>query len=848
MTLALRSRRLLKIGCSSLCLLVFPKSGLATNSVPAPNAYSAPASFPFIQQVSGDTVISLQDTSGSISAIQDKINAVRSSNPDQFLVIYLRAGATYIVTTTPLVLGSKMCLLGGGATFSANANSTASSLIRITPGSSFVSITQSTLQGGSANLYGILGAGVSRVHLDQVIVSQTGRDGIYLQGMGSTNFDNEITIARCEASLVTSSDFAGVHLVDVTQAVCVDTTANNNSTGILLESSAHCVLYNNQANFNSAIGINLSDSMYCKTVSNRCFNNATGLAVLGSKVTNQYNVFVGNEIQGTSTGFLLGGSVGSSNILYQNKISSNLSTPISTTGTGIQRICSTDAAYTLSSTQEYFYPPTISNQHGDRLICGRNRTDVTSSATTLSDVKIVYDEACKANPTNFIVLHLTAPQITGDSPINLNSYTSVILDGTINLNQGIAAFISSNSSRICLSGGVINGGNTTGRSGLFFSNCSRIIIENMSLNNFGDKNTRVANSDVIAFVSCQTPCIVMGCTLNGGAARGIWTKGGNGYILTDNSSANMNMDGIDIDAYTANALVQFNTTMGNLRYGLFVEEAAKYNQLIGNYSVSNSMGINVYASVVGPTSYNSFIGNTCQANPRGLRVGGAKEYETNSMTGLVITTTNSSEHNFFFNNTVLQTPASTNTNDAAVCAQLSGSENYFSQNSLLENATNYSQTDSAVFFNPPSSSSSSVLNYADWQSSYFWYGKDSSLAADPNTNGASNLLEYALVQNPLEVASASSFPFAAYDSTTLNGPWLALTYRHNNFATDLTYEVWSSSDLTSWSLLSVDGVNAITQTYNSDVDGNGSVDLLRTRVKLGPNDKKRFLRLKIRKN
>jgi len=197
---------------------------------------------------------------------------------------------------------------------------------------------------------------------------------------------------------------------------------------------------------------------------------------------------------------------------------------------------------------------------------------------------------------------------------------------------------------------------------------------------------------------------------------------------------------------------------------------------------------------------------------------------------------------------VLQTPASTNTNDAAVCAQLSGSENYFSQNSLLENAKNYSQTDSAVFFNPPSSSSSSVLNYADWQSSYFWYGKDSSLAADPNTNGASNLLEYALVQNPLAVDSAPSFPYAAYDSTTLNGPWLALTYRHNNFATDLTYEVWSSSDLSSWSLLSVDGVNAITQTDDSDVDGNGSVDLLRTRVKLGPNDKKRFLRLKIRKN
>jgi parallel beta-helix repeat protein len=229
------------------------------------SAYIAPTSFPFLQQPTGEKVVSLQDTSGSISTLQGMVDAARASNPDSFLVIYLKAASTYTVSTTPLVLGSKMCVLGGGATFSANASSSAPSLIHISPGSSFVSITQSTLLGGSANLYGIEGWGVSRVNVDQVSVSQTGKDGFYLQGMGSTVFDNEITITRCQASLITSSGYAGIHLVDATQAVCMENNTSHNSIGILVESSAHCAIFNNQANSNSSTGIVLNNSTGAKS-------------------------------------------------------------------------------------------------------------------------------------------------------------------------------------------------------------------------------------------------------------------------------------------------------------------------------------------------------------------------------------------------------------------------------------------------------------------------------------------------------------------------------------------------------------------------------------------------------
>jgi hypothetical protein len=46
----------------------------------------------------------------------------------------------------------------------------------------------------------------------------------------------------------------------------------------------------------------------------------------------------------------------------------------------------------------------------------------------------------------------------------------------------------------------------------------------------------------------------------------------------------------------------------------------------------------------------------------------------------------------------------------------------------------------------------------------------------------------------------------------------------------------------------VDGVNVFVETVNPDVDGNGTVELLGTRIKPGSNESKQFLRLQVRKN
>jgi parallel beta-helix repeat protein len=287
------------------------------------------------------------------------------------------------------------------------------------------------------------------------------------------------------------------------------------------------------------------------------------------------------------------------------------------------------------------------------------------------------------------------------------------------------------------------------------------------------------------------------------------------------------MDGIDFDVTTASSLAMDNTCSKNIRYGIFTEEGANLNHLIRNSCNSNEMGFNLYSSATNNTIRNTLVANTCTANQRGIRFGAASPWETSQ--------------NFAFNNQIYDSTS------FGIDSQARGSANYLSQNFFSGNAANLGSTSSAVYFNPPVANRALALTYTDWTARYVWYGIDTSLTADPNANGSSNLLDYALGQNPLAPASPI-LPVSGYDGTTPNGPWVTLTYRHNKTATDLTYETWSSPDLTNWTLQSMDGSTVVTETIHPDVDGDGATELWRTRIKLGPTETKRFLRLQIRKN
>jgi len=657
--------------------------------------YSVPAN-DFIGEPVGEVLTELNDTSGSVSIVQGLIDAARAANPDAFIRVRLKPNTVYTITGAPLVLGSKMCLSGVGTTLAANAATAAGSLVRITPGSSLVSVDRLTLYGAGKILHGIEAHGASRVNIDRVTVQDTGADGISLQGAGAAVFDNEMTVVRCTVYGVTGA--AGIRVRDATQCIVMDNDCHNNATGIHLEASEHAAVVNNRLRYNSVAGVRLREAKNSRVASNLCEGNPTGVLTEGVASSYGYNFIFRNAISSAVTGIVLGQS---RDALYGNEFPSGVSTPLGFAARAVNRVMQTGSAVPAVN-QEYFHPPTASAWHSGPVKNGQARADVSSSATTLSAVQAAYDAARAANPGSVIVLRLASPVIAGDSALTLQSDTCVVIDGTIDLAPGVTAFVATGTAAnplgfISISGGVIDGQNTTGRSGMVFTHCGRILVEDVNLANFGSKATRVENSDVILFAGCKEPCIVDSCVISGGAARGIWTKGITGSSLSgmlfiDNVVSEVNMDGIDFDTATSSSSAFYNLCRNNTRYGIFVEEGAKYVQAVGNTCTGNDIGINVYSFDVGPTERNTFAANTLSANRRGLRFGGA---DTTPSTGLL------TRNNFSFNNRIRNSdPLS------AIDAQDDGSQNYVSQNVLSANAADYGSTSTAAFFNSPASSSS----------------------------------------------------------------------------------------------------------------------------------------------
>jgi parallel beta-helix repeat protein len=647
------------------------------------NLYTVPNST-FYKQPIGESVITIDDTSGSLATLQVIINNTRITNPGQLIVINLLPGANYTVNSAPLQLESDMCLSGAGSTIAAASPAiSAASLIRIAPGSAYVSVNDVTLDGTSANLRGIEAAGVSRVNIDKVRIFSTGQEGIFLQGLGNTVFDNELTVTRCTVDGASGS--SGIRILDATQAICMENRTSGNLTGITIETSAYCTVINNRCTSNGATGLALLNADSCRVTHNLCTGNPTGIS---TDSASERSMLISNQIDDSTTGISLNGT---GNTLYDNAFLAGTITPLQTAGSS-HNVVANNMPLNAAG-QNYFNPPTVDNDHSDSIMNSTARIDLTLNGTTLSAIQTQYDAARVSNPNAVLVLRLTAPQITGDATLVMDSKTCVLIEGAINLDPGVTAFSALNESFLSVSGGTINGGNTTGRYGMLFDNCSRLLIAHVVLQDFGDKNTRVSGSDVIAMFQGGTPCIVDGCTITGGAARGIWTKNATArFIITDNTVSDVNMDGIDIDAFTRGSITKFNTSFNNIRYGIFVEEGAKYNQVIGNTVSSNAIGINVYSYAAGPTTYNTIVGNECSYNGRGIRFGALSGQLT--------------EHNFSFNNSVLNTTVA-DPQRGALDAQGKGSENYFSQHYLAGNPLDIGSTISAVFFNSPSTEGNS---------------------------------------------------------------------------------------------------------------------------------------------
>ena len=647
----------------------------------------------FIEKISGDSVVTINDTSGSISTLQALINNARSLNPNSIIVIHLLSGATYWVNNSNggLVLGSQECLIASGALMEATNSAVTNALITISTGSTNVSVAGGTLDAAGANIFGIFAtASSTRINIDKVTVRNCGQDCIQLNGQGDTTYDNEMTVTRCDAS--GSPAHAGISIWNATQAVCVDNNCHSNSVGIWLGNCGDSTVANNTCE-NNAVGINMNSGSENNIANNTCNNNGTGI------IDSDSNTMVASDSLGSNTVAGISSS-GGGNFFIDNFFTAGNATNFTSAGSGNYVVAYQGALNAPG--QKYFYPPLIGDQHTNAIVNGLGRFDLTnSSATTIDAIQSQYNAAISANPGKVIVLHLNGTYTVGANPLTLYSNTCILLGGTIQINSSTTASTaiqSTNASQlnISISGGTIDGGNDTGQNAISMNGSGMVQVDGMTLRNFGPDNPRVGGSDVIHFDGesngGKPPYIVTRCLINGGAARGIWSQNsGIRGLYSDNTVTNVNMDGVDCDSGTSGALVKFNNLSGNVRYGVFFEQRDKFDVAIGNICNNDGRDLNDYNNDEpgSPVEYNSDICNSCLGGGNGMRSG------STGVNGGSDSTNTLTSHNFFFNNVVR------NSTGDGIEGDQAGTQNYYSQNYLAGNSTEVTTSGSEAFFNPP---------------------------------------------------------------------------------------------------------------------------------------------------
>jgi hypothetical protein len=648
----------------------------------------------------GETPIALTFGSAAIADIQTQLDAARAANPDTPILLTLRG--SYIVSSTPLTLPSRTSLVLYGAIRAARS-ATAPSLIAIT-GQSKVGIAGGQLDGRGQDLAGIAIDSSSKINIDEVTITATGRDGISLTGAGNDVWDQGSAITRCDISLAGGN---GLTVGAITQLLLLDNTLHANAGTGIQSSSTHGSIVNNTSRFN-AVGIQVDGTDNVIADNDLSDNRRAGLVLTSTSANSAVlRNLVARNAQG---GIDLDGG---NNLVYGTDFANatDLIEHAPLGGSATNWIVPRGKPI-AAPVNQYFYPPTADNPHTDPTIMnGRARTDVTVSSATIAVVQQTYDAARQQHPDDVIVLHLAGDFLLDGGPLTLTSNTAVLLDGTIHVASTTAsqAITATNpASYLSLSGGTIDCGGRV-MEGLFFPSAMMANIDGVTVTHCGEQNPR-STSNAIHFARGGGYNILRGNRVDISGGRCIWTQNANSrYIVLENHTSHCNQDGVDFDSSTSNSVAANNLSEDNLRYGIFIEQSDSLNTVYGNFTTTRGLlpgtntghGVGVYnnataASTRSVTDKNTVFSNTSDIINNGLRVGSIA-----TATGGRAETA----HSFLFNNLVLNT----NGNGILFDTQFERSiQNYFSQTVLIGNRTDLEShpvppATPPDFFNPSSS-------------------------------------------------------------------------------------------------------------------------------------------------
>jgi hypothetical protein len=640
-----------------------------------------------------ETPIVLQFGSAKLSDVQAAIDSARTADANSPIVLTLTG--TYRVKDKPLNLPSKTSLVLYGK-IEALPVATASSLISISSQSK-VAIAGGILEGNFANLAGIDAETSTKINIDSVTIRNTGRDGIILSGNGNTVFDSGSAITRCD---VAGSRGNGITVQSITQALLLDNFVHDNKgTGIQL-SSARSSVVNNSLHRNHA-GLIADANNNLITDNEMSGNEQTGLQLTAtsSDTAVMRNLVSQNTVNGIDFD-------GTNNLIYNN----TLSNPTDLTDRSSANWVIAHGTPINATTSQYFYPPTIDNQHSDPVRNGLSRTDVTVASENITAVQQAYDAARSANPASVIVLHMNGDfTLDGTTPLTLASNTAVVLNGTIHVTSTKAtqAITDTNpASFVSVSGGTIDLNSRGGVTGIFFPSTTVANIDHVTVINGGVRDTRTSGG-MIQLQRGGGYNILYRNTVNQSGGRCIWTQYANAhYVVLENQLSNCNMDAVDFDSSTSNSYAIDNMGIDNLRYGVFIEQSDSYNMVYGNFTTTRDIanppghGVGVYNNATSKGTRAITDGNTVFSNVSDIINNGLRVGSISTATGGVA----ESAHTFMFNNIARNSTGNAILFDTQFPNSI---ENYFSQTVLSGNKTDLSDVHSngaapPDFFNPHS--------------------------------------------------------------------------------------------------------------------------------------------------
>jgi lysophospholipase L1-like esterase len=135
-------------------------------------------------------------------------------------------------------------------------------------------------------------------------------------------------------------------------------------------------------------------------------------------------------------------------------------------------------------------------------------------------------------------------------------------------------------------------------------------------------------------------------------------------------------------------------------------------------------------------------------------------------------------------------------------------------------------------------------SYLKWSNGIEWNGADSAALADPNHDGVANLLCHAFGISPLTAAPAGKLPAASMIDES-GQRWLSFSYREIAAPHDLTYQLVSSRDLSSWASVVPNGTSIIREIVDPNPDGDAKSSLVRVKINAAAYPDVLFVRLRV---